>query len=491
VSGAARSAAPPRRPRRGERLELVVDELDARGRGVAHPSPEDPELSVTLEGLPGQRIAAEVLRRRGPRVEARALALVAPGPDDVEPPCPHERWCGGCAFQGLAYPAQLAALGRRVRRALEREGLGALPVEPVLGVELPEGLFGYRNKMEFTFSPRRFVLPEEPEGVGDAAPEGVALGLHPAGVFAKVLDLGGCAIAHPAFPPVLATARALARAQGLEAWDVRTHRGLLRHLVLRAGVATGELLVVLVTSERAPGQVEPFARALLARHPEITSLVQAVNRGRAAVAIGEEQHVLFGPGRIRERLCGLELEISPTSFFQTNTRQAELLFSIVVEEAGLRGDELVWDLYCGTGTIALVLAAGARAVEGFELVEAAVLDARANAARNGIDRARFHAGDVRASMEARLAEGSRPAVCVVDPPRAGLHPAVPGLVARLAGERIVYVSCNPEAAARDLAALRRLGWWARRVRPVDLFPHTPHVELVVALERAAGGERRP
>jgi 23S rRNA (uracil1939-C5)-methyltransferase len=256
---------------------------------------------------------------------------------------------------------------------------------------------------------------------------------------------------------------------------------LLRHLVLRNSVATGEVLVQLVTSEEAPELVLPYVADLLAAHPEVTTLVQTINTKLATIAVGERELVLHGSGLIRERLRGLWFEISAASFFQTNSAQAELLVDVVVEEARCTSGDTLLDLYCGAGTLSLPLARCARSVHGVELVESAVADARRNALANGISNATFAAGDALAWLEhARSADCD---VLVVDPPRAGLHAKVAEIIAASRARRCVYVSCNALAAARDLAALRAAGWCIERARPLDLFPHTPHVECVFSLTR--------
>ncbi len=476
MNAASRAEGTARRPRPGDELELVVEAFDARGHGVAR---HDGHRVRVLRGPVGARVRAKVLRRRKAFVEAVTLETLERGPHSVEPRCAHFRSCGGCSFQDLDYAAQLDGLRRGIAEAFEARGLltEGVAIEPVVPAPAP---WRYRNKMEFTFSNRRWIAPEEPEGV-DAS---FALGLHAVGLFSKVVDIGACPIQSAAADRILASARELAREQGLAAWDIREHRGLLRHLVLRVAHGTGQILVNVVTSEDAPDRVEPFAQALLARHPEITTLVQNVNSRAATTAFGERERVLHGGGAIVERIAGLDFAISANSFFQTNSAAAEALFEAVREEAALAPDESAWDLYCGTGTIALVLARGAREVVGFELVPSAILDARANAARNGIANARFVEGDVLEGLAGAATEPV-PAVVVVDPPRAGLHPRVVARLAALPARRLVYVSCNPAAAAGDVAGLAAGGWRLARVRPFDLFPHTPHVECVLLLERRA------
>lgn len=459
-----------RRPRRGERLELSVEDLDARGRGVAGHG----RFRVTARGaLPGSRVAVEVARVRGGVAEARVREVLDPGPHAVEPACPHVRHCGGCAFQRLAYPRQLELARDRIAATLAGAGFDT-PVEPVVGMEVP---WHYRNKMEYTFGARRFR--EEGEEADREAD--FALGLHAPGGHDKVIDLRSCALHFEGADELVAGVRELARARGLTPWDTRDHTGLLRYLVLRRGLRTGELLVQLVTSEDATETIDELARALLERHPGITTLVQGINSRPAATAVPERERVLHGPGVIHEEVAGRRFALSARSFFQTNTLAAERLFAGIAEEAALTGGERVADLYCGAGTIGIVLAEGAREVRGYEAVPEAVADARRNAALNDVPHATFVAGDVLASLEREAA--SPPDVAVVDPPRAGLEARMVPALARLGAPRLIYVSCNVDAAARDLPFLRMAGYRLARVRPYDLFPHTPHVEVVLTLLR--------
>lgn len=474
-SGGAPRELVARKPRPGDEEELVIEGFDESGRGLARH--KQCTWSV-LRARPGAVVRAKALRRRRDEVEAVALSTLERDGRAVEPVCRHFGPCGGCALQDLSYAEQLAGKRALVEQSFARHG--GLPegvrVEPVLGAERAER---YRNKMEFTFGNRRWIAPDEPQGAGD----GFALGLHAAGLWQKVIDIQGCSIQPEVGDDILRVARELALRHGLEPWDVRTHQGLLRHLVVRASGSTGEVLVNLVTSREEPERLAPFLQGLLERVPAISTLVQTINSRVATVSTGEREILHHGQGWIREVLLGVEFRVSAQSFFQTNSAQAARLFELVLAEATPRGDEACWDLYCGTGTIALLLARRARAVVGFELVAAAVADARENAARNGLSNARFVEGD--ALLTTRL-ELERPDVVVVDPPRAGLHKDLVAPLAACGARRIVYVACKHGSAARDAALLAPLGWRVARVQPVDLFPHTPHVECVVTLERAGG-----
>ncbi|HVS08629.1 MAG TPA: 23S rRNA (uracil(1939)-C(5))-methyltransferase RlmD [Planctomycetota bacterium] len=469
-------AAPTRKPRRGDRLELAVERIDPRGTAHGHLRDSSGEYDVRLpRGVPGSRLVAQVTRRRGARIDTRVLELLEAGPETVPVRCAHAATCGGCRFQDWSYAAQLEHKRQVVEETLRAGGvLDSARVEPCLGCDPP---WAYRNKMDFTFSARRWIEPAEPVG----APRGFALGLHPSGHWRSVIDVHACAIAPPGTDAIVASARRLALEQGLEPWDVATHRGLLRHLVVRRN-ARGEVLVAVVTSEEASERIRPYVRALLAERPEIATAVQLVSSSLAQVATGERELVLHGPGWILEELDGLTFRLSAGSFFQTNTAQAERLVRAVREAAACGPEDVVVDLSCGVGTFALSLARGAREVWGFELAPSAVTDARLNAQRNAIGNAHFLAGDVAATLRER--DLPRPAVCVVDPPRAGLHKSVLAALAALAPDRVVYVSCNVSAAAQDLRALSAAGLRLVRVQPIDLFPHTPHVECVLVLERS-------
>jgi len=463
-------------PRRGEMIDVRIDAFDARGFGVGRSD----DLRVRVKrAVPGDLVRARVLRRRGAHIDAIVAEIVAQSARRAEPVCAHFGSCGGCSFQHLEYAAQLEGLRALVEQSFREHGLlRGVSVDAVVPATEP---WRYRNKMEFTFGARRWVDPREPPN----ARADFALGLHAAEMHSKVIDVQSCAIQLPIADRILATARRLARERSLTPWDIRSHTGLLRHLVLRSARSTGELMVNLVTSSAAPELIDDFAAAIVSAHPEITTFVQSVTARKAAVAVGESERVLHGDGLIHERVLGVTFAISANAFFQTNTAQAEQLFAIVREEARLAGGERVFDLYCGGGSIALVLASRALEVVGFEQSSAAVADARRNAQANSIVNARFVEGDVLAAIGTGAAGGvPRPDVCTIDPPRAGLHPRVLPLVVALAPRRIVYVSCNPAAAARDVEDFTRHGYEIASLRPIDLFPHTPHVECVIRLERA-------
>jgi len=311
----------------------------------------------------------------------------------------------------------------------------------------------------------------------------LTVGLHEAERYDRVLDVERCLLQSERMNALLDESRRFFIEHGLTAYEQDSGEGLLRFLMLREGRGTDEAMVNVVTSSPAVSELEPLAGRLAARVKETASVVMNVNPKKASVAVGIEEHLLGGRDHIRESVGGLSFQVSANSFFQTNSAQAERLFTIVLEAAALTGGETVFDLYAGTGAISLLLAQRSRWVYGVEVAQAAVDDAARNAAANGIANCTFLAGEVRFVLPELIAQGVTAQVVVADPPRAGFHPKALATLARLAPARIIYVSCNPATLARDLGDLARAGYRVEWVQPVDMFPHTPHIEAVARLER--------
>jgi 23S rRNA (uracil1939-C5)-methyltransferase len=453
------------RPKRGEVLSLTIDDLAFGGEGVGR---ADGYVVFVPGGLPGDRLRVRLVQVRTRFGRGSIEEVLEPSPQRVEAPCPYFGRCGGCRLQHVAYPAQLAFKSKQVADALERlGGLRDVPLRPIIGAE---ETFGYRNKMEFTVARARGAL---------------VVGLHETERYDSVLDIERCLLQSDRMNGLLAETRAFFAERGLTVYEQDTGEGLLRFLMLREGKHTGELMTNVVTSAPAVSELAPLARRLQARDPGTTSVVMNVNPKKASVAVGVEEHLLAGRDHIREDVGGLTFRVSANSFFQTNTRQAERLFDLVVDSTGLTGTETVLDLYSGTGAISLLLARRARWVYGVELAPAAVDDAGANATANGITNCTFVSGEVRFVLPALIAKGVTAEVVVADPPRAGFHPKALHALITLGARRIVYVSCNPTTLARDLGELVRGGYRLEWVQPVDMFPHTPHIEAVARLERIA------
>ena len=453
--------------RKGEELELRVDSLAYGGNGVAR---VNGFVVFVRGGLPGDLVRARVTKAKRGFAEAVTQAVLEPSSERVEAPCHHFGVCGGCRFQDLAYESQVAAKEQQVRDALVRIGrIGEPPLEPIVPAA---SVFRYRNKLEYSFS---------------AGEEGVELGFHRAGRWDEIVDIEECLLTTDLGNAVRLAVRRWAREERLEPYDQATGTGYLRHLVVREGRNTGQLLVLLVT---APGErfETGYFVDILRRFPEVRSIHWAIN-DTPAERTNVPTKLLWGGEAIEEEFLGLRFRLRPGAFLQTNTEMAEQLYSLARDYAGLRGTENVLDLYCGTGTIALALAREAGAVWGLEISEEAVACAIENAELNGIENARFFAGNVGQTLEELVEESGAPDVVVVDPPRAGLAGKALRRTGALGAERIVYVSCNPTTLASDVQVLRdEFGYELRRCRPVDMFPHTPHVESVSLLTRGAAVE---
>ena len=476
----------------GAVLDLTLTDFADRGKSLARLPVEDGDgpdangrggLVVFVAGaVPGDRVTARVFKTKKRHAEARLLEVVEPSPLRVEPRCAYFGACGGCKWQHVAYAAQLEHKRKSVEGALRHTpGLAFPEVRPTL--PSPRSYF-YRNKMEFSFSDERW-LTEAEIASGEAFDRDFALGLHAPGSFAKVLDLHECHLQSDLSVALVNRVRTLAKAEGWPAYGPRTHEGWLRHLVVRHGEHTGETLVNLVVNGWDEGRVGRVADVLRAEFPAVTTFVVTVHTGLGGTALGERTETVFGPGVLHDRIGDLTFEIAPNAFFQTNTRAAEGLYAVARGFADLRPDDLLYDLYCGAGTISLYCAPHVRHVVGVELVPEAIQNAEANAARNGIANATFLAGDLLKLFTPAFVEThGRPDALILDPPRAGVHPKVMEEIAALGPERLVYVSCNPQTMARDVALLGD-AYRIEAVQPVDLFPHTDHVECVVRLVRTA------
>jgi 23S rRNA (uracil1939-C5)-methyltransferase len=458
------------KPRRGDRVDVTIDDLAFGGDGVGR---LDGYVMFVRGGLPGDRVRVEVTETRARYARGVIDAVLAPSPDRVDAPCPYFGRCGGCRLQHLAYPAQLAFKTKQVRDCLQRLGdLRDFELRPIVPAVEP---YGYRNKMEFTVA----------RAADEPATGASVIGLHEADRYDAVLDIERCLLQSDTMNTLLDEVRAQTRARRLPVWDPVTEQGLLRFVTLREGRCTGDAMVNLVAGSPDVEALGPVADALEARVPATASVVLNVNAKKASVAIGSEEHVLRGHDHIAESLGGLSFQISANSFFQTNTLQAERLFALVESACELDAGDTLIDLYSGTGTISLLLARRCRRVYGIEVVPAAVADAVRNARANNIDNCTFLTGEVRHVLPTLVAEGVKADVVVADPPRAGFHPKALGALATLGPGRIVYVSCNPSTLARDVGDLVHRGYRLEWVQPVDMFPQTPHIEAVARLRRAA------
>jgi 23S rRNA (uracil1939-C5)-methyltransferase len=458
--------------KKGQTIELDVVDVAFGGKGLARIE----GMAVFVDGaVAGDRVLARIVKRKKQYAEARILALQQPSVDRVDPPCPYSGVCGGCKWQHLAYPRQLVYKRRHVAETLTH--VGGLPEIPVHATMAADPIFGYRNKMEFSCADRRWRMPEELER--EDVETGFALGLHVPGTFDKVLDIEACRLMPSSGNAILGRIRDEIRASGLPPYGLRSHRGFWRFVMLRHSLAEDRWLINLVTAEENRDAVQPLADRLMADFDGIAGVVNNITDRPAAIAVGQFERTLAGAPVLKDRIGPWEFEISANSFFQTNSRGAARLYETVARFAGLDGRQTVLDLYSGTGTIPIFLSPRARQIVGIEIVAAAVADARRNCTRNQVTNCRFIEGDIR-SVLADLE--ITPDVVIVDPPRAGMHADVVARLLALAPPRIVYVSCNPATLSRDLGLMAE-AYRVAEVQPVDMFPHTFHIEAVARLER--------
>jgi 23S rRNA (uracil1939-C5)-methyltransferase len=426
--------------------------------------------------VPGDIADILVIKKRKGHITGMLRAINHYSADRVEPVCEHFGKCGGCKWQNLSYEAQLRHKTIVVTDALLR--IGKVEVGEWQPIIPSEHIFFYRNKMEFAFSSKRWLTREEMNT--QTSNEADVLGFHPVGGFDKVIDIHKCWLQEEPSNNLRNTVRDIALAQGLTFYNVREHHGFLRNLMLRI-TTTGEVMVLISFGEENVEQRTQFLDAVLAQLPEITTLVYCINPKMNDTMFDLEMHTYFGKGFVVEMLGEVRFQIGPKSFFQTNTRQGKALYDTVAEFAELKGDENVYDLYTGIGSIGLYLAQKCGKVVGIEEIPAAIEDAKINAALNQINNTDFYAGDVRAILTpAFAAQHGKPDLLITDPPRAGMHADVVKMLLELAAPRLIYVSCNPATQARDLQLLQEK-YTVLKVRPADMFPHTHHIENVALL----------
>ncbi len=454
---------------------VIIEDIAAEGKSIARID----DMVVFVPGaIPGDVVDLQVTRKRKKYREARVTRYISYSEKRTDPFCSHFGTCGGCKWQHLPYSEQLKYKEKQVLDALQRIGKIEIDrVDPILGAEKTRF---YRNKLEYTFSNHRWLSDEE--AAGDRVFENRnGVGFHVPGRFDRVVDVQKCYLQEDPSNLVRNTLREFALKHELSFYDHKTNEGLMRNVIIRTAT-TGEVMVVLSVQYDEPVIYE-MLEDLSSKVEGITSLMYVVNPKKNETLYDQEIKVFRGRDHIIEMLDGLKFKIGPKSFFQTNTVQALELYRKAREFAALRGDEVVYDLYTGTGTIANFIAAGAGKVVGIESVPEAIEDAKVNSALNGITNTSFHAGDMKDLFNADfIAEHGRPEVVITDPPRAGMHQQVVEALLELAPEKIVYVSCNPATQARDVQLMSEKYRYPRS-QAVDMFPHTHHIENVLLLQR--------
>ncbi len=462
---------------------ITITGIADKGKGVGRT--EDGQVLFVEEVAPGDVVDVVVLRKKAGFAHGAPQHFHHYSEDRVEPFCQHFHVCGGCKWQHLSYEAQLKHKELIVENALKR--IGKVDVQEFFPILPAASSTFYRNKLEFTFSNKRWLTSEEMKS-GVAIENRNAVGFHRPGEFDKIVDVYKCWLQPEPSNAIRNAAREIANAQNLDFFDAKRKEGFLRNLVVRVAT-TGEVMLVMSFLEDDPSRIRPFLDALLLQFPEITTLCYCVNPKVNDFILDLDILTYYGKGYIEEQLGHVRFKVGPKSFFQTNTRQGKRLYDIAIEFADLKGTENVYDLYTGVGSIALYAAQNARQVVGIEEIEAAIVDANENARLNNIDNTIFYAGDVKDILTTEfVAKYGKPDVLITDPPRAGMHPQVVEMLLQLESPKIVYVSCNPATQARDLNILSAK-YDVLKVQPVDMFPHTDHIESIALLELEDGRMR--
>ncbi len=457
---------------------MIIESTAFKGKGVGK---HDGIAVFVPATAPGDRVRARIVKKKKRYREAKLLEILEPSPDRIDPKCRHANVCGGCTWQHLPYPEQLKNKEQHVRDHMERiAGLDPDIVRPILGCD---DAFYYRNKMEYSFATRRWLTEAEIRSDEYVDDSGFAAGLHAPGRFDKILDLKECHLQHPVSFRLLDFVRGYCIEHGIPAFDTFKKEGFIRHLVIRNSHFTDDLMVNLVTFRDDPEIVGRLKDALLGEFPEITTIVNNVNDQPNPTAVGRFEKVLHGPGFITDHIGSHSFKIHANAFFQTNTRQAEKLYSVARDYAELESGGHLFDLYCGVGTLSLYMADKAERVTGVEIVDVAIENAKFNAEENGVENVDFVLGDMKDTFnDAFMNNVGRPDCIITDPPRSGMHPDVVEQLCTVDTDRIVYVSCNPSTMARDLEKLKEF-YTVESVKPVDMFPQTYHIEAVAKLTR--------
>ena len=470
--------------KKGDLITVNVERYAFEGRGIARIDGElNPEISesdsfiVFVNGAyPGDKVSAKIKKTKKSYAEAVVDEILNPSPKRVQPRCKYFGTCGGCKQQDLSYEQQIAYKQEQVEDIFRHNGgLSDFKIEDILP---SENVFYYRNKMEFSFSDMQWLTEKEME---TEIRKNFVLGLHVPNVYDKILDIEECFLQSEVSTGILNFTRDFFQLRKSTIYSTKTHTGYLRNLVIRQSKNTNNLMINLVTSEENESLLKEYVSEITNKFPEITTIVNNINKKKSSVAFGDYEIVYHGSGYIYDKIGEHKFRISANSFFQTNTLQAEKLYGTALEYAELKGNEVIYDLYSGAGTIAIYVSGLEKEVFGFEAVESSIFDANANLEINEVKNVKFIQADLYKSFLPFTETLPKPDVIILDPPRSGMHKNTVYDVLKLSPEKIVYVSCNPTTQVRDIQLMVESGYKLIKIRPVDMFPHTYHIENVALL----------
>jgi 23S rRNA (uracil1939-C5)-methyltransferase len=473
---------------KGDIVELKIEKYAFEGKGISrlkipelrnHNSSEG--FTVFVKGTyPGDEVSAQIKKMKKSYAEAVVETIHTPSKNRVQPRCKYFGVCGGCRQQDLSYEQQIKYKQQQVEEIFLHTGkLSGFTVEEILP---SENIFFYRNKMEYSFSDLEWLTKDDLNNE-EIKRGNFALGLHVPKVYDKILDIDECFLQSELSNDILNFTRDFFKKKKSSIYNTKMHTGYLRNLVIRQAQNTSDLIVNIVTSEPNESLLKEYTTAIVKQIPAITTLVNNINEKKASVAVGNYENVYAGSGFIYDKIGEYKFRISANSFFQTNTLQAEKLYKTALEFAELKGDEVVYDLYSGAGTIAIYISKFAKEVYGFESVESSIFDAKENLQINNVQNVKFIQADLYKSFLPALSKIPKPDVIILDPPRSGMHKNTVADVVNISPQKIVYVSCNPTTQARDIKILVDEGYKLVKIRPVDMFPHTFHIENIVLLIR--------
>lgn len=480
--------------KKGDIVEFQIEKYAFEGKGIAKVSKNEllglneengneKNYVVFVQGsYPGDTVKARLLKIKNSYAEALAINIINPSSERVKAKCKFFGICGGCKQQDLDYDAQVKYKQQQVEEIFNKlGGFSDFEIEPIIP---SQNVFYYRNKMEFSFSEKRWLTKDEIIK-DETLDKDFSLGLHIPKIYDKVIDVNECFLQSEISNKILNFTRDFFKKRNTSIYSTKTHIGFLRNLVIKQASLTNDLMVNLVTSEENDELINEYSDELRREIPQVTTVINNINKKFAAIAVGDYEKVIYGSGFIYDEIGGYKFRISANSFFQTNTLQAEKLYQTALDFAELNGSEIVYDLYSGAGTIAIFISDKTKKVYAFESVESAIADAKVNAELNNISNVKFFAADLYKSFLLIVEKNKipKPDVIIVDPPRSGMHSTTVDDVIRLSPNKIVYVSCNPATQVRDVKLMVEAGYKLIKIRPVDMFPHTFHIENVALLKK--------
>ncbi|MFA6617926.1 MAG: 23S rRNA (uracil(1939)-C(5))-methyltransferase RlmD [Candidatus Neomarinimicrobiota bacterium] len=461
--------------RKNDLVNLEIESIAFGAKGIAK---LNNFVIFVRDALPGQKVKALIIKKKSGYAEAIIKEVLEQSPDYVEAPCPYFNDCGGCKFQNLNYTKQLEIKTEQVKDVYSH--LVKMPDVPILPTLPAPDVFAYRNKMDFSAGLSRWLLKENDPGTD----ENFAIGLHAPGRFDKILDIKACLLQDDERNALFLTIKNWARKNKVTLNNAREWTGFLRSVMIRKGEHSQEIMLNLVTRYEDREILAPLVEEIKVKYPNVVSIVNNITNSKGDHSIGEREILLYGNSVIHDSLGGLNYEISANSFFQTNTKGAEQLYNVILEFGDFKQDMVVWDFFSGAGSISLYIADKVKEVIGFEVVKDAVKNAKMNAKRNKVEHCRFFEADLNKFLQHKqelITKLNKPDLAIVDPPRAGLNPKFIKQLIDLKAPSIIYVSCNPSTQARDIELLCEAAYKVEKIQPVDMFPHTAHIETVAKL----------